>query len=1256
MCDASSNHDPLDKEEKAHDADGEFLIVGLGASAGGIRALKEFFSRVPADSRMAYVVILHLSPDHDSRLAEVLQVAADIPVTQVTERVRVEPNHVYVISPNQSLAMNNGHLALSEMVRFEERRAPVDIFFRTLAESHHARAVCVVLSGTGANGSMGLKRVKEMGGIALVQDPHEAEFNDMPRNSIATGLVDHILPVAEIPAKIVAYREALGSLSIKVEPEEEHPRLGEQALHDIFTQLRVQTSHDFQNYKRATVLRRIARRMSVNEIADLSAYVRYMQTHPDEAHALLRDLLISVTNFFRDAKVFERLEHDILPRIFAHKGLEDSVRVWVAGCATGEEAYSLAMLLAERTANELGAPKIQVFATDIDENAISVAREGYYTNSDVADISPERLSQYFARAGEGYRVRREIRETVLFAVHNVIKDPPFSHLDLATCRNLLIYLNRTAQARIMDVLHFALKPGGYLMLGSSESIDDAGNLYVAVDKANRIYQSRAVEVRTALPIPDPTFVTRLQRLPVGASKAGRQAHERLSHADLHQRLLEQYAPPSVIVNEEYDILHMSEGAGRYMEVKGGEPSYNLLKLVRPELGLELRTALSQAARKRANVEARGLAVSLDGRAEVVNLIVRPVLREEDTMRGFILVLFEEVREATDDERAAARASVSAEEPIARQLEEELARVKSQLSATVEQYELQQEELKASNEELQAINEELRSAAEELETSKEELQSINEELTTVNQELKIKIEEVVHANNDFRNLMNSTEIGTVFLDRNLRINLFTPRARDIFNLIPADTGRALSDITSRLDYDELLADVERVTERLQPVEREVQTQDGRWYLMRVLPYRTAEDRMDGVVITFLDLTERKETEERLRASEERLRLLIESVRDYAIFTLTPDGHVATWNSGAGRIFGYAGAEIVGQSGAILFTPEDRERGVPADEMKTAAATGRAADERWHLRKDGTRFYASGVMTPLLRDGELNGFAKVARDLTEQKVAQEELRRSRDHLEARVGERTSELIEVNTTLITEVHERRAAEEHARFLLKQVVTAQEDERQRIARDLHDHLGQQLTALRLKLESVKDQCGDDEELCAEVVRAQAIAGRLDSEIDYLARELRPASLDDLGLVVALGNLIRTWSEHFNIPAEFHTSGLDNERLAPEIETALYRIAQEALNNVYKHAGGSRADVILEQREGDAVLIIEDDGRGFDPEVEAAGPGADGRGMGLVGMRERAALAGGTLDIESMPGQGTTIYARVPVAPVNVEGGGRWR
>ena len=1336
-----------------------FLIVGLGASAGGVEALKRFFAQVPADSGIAFVVILHLSPAHDSRLADVLQSSAALPVTQVQERVRVEPNQVYVIPPSRSLSMEDGYLALSDMSRIEERRAPIDIFFRTLAETHHARAVGVVLSGTGADGSVGLKRIKENGGLCFAQDPDEAEYGDMPINSIATGCVDHVLPVAAIAAKILTLKAHLRTLD-RLGAGAETPVEDEAALGDVIAQLRTQTGHDFSTYKRATLLRRIGRRMAVNEFVELSEYAQFARARPAEWQALLKDLLISVTHFFRDREAFEVLEKQVVPKLFERKGRHDQVRAWIAGCATGEEAYSLAILLAEYAASRNSAPAIQLFATDIDGPSIAFARRGSYSLNEAADVSSERLRAFFTKETDGYRVRQELRHMVLFSQHNVIKDPPFSHLDLMSCRNLLIYLNRTGQRRVMEVAHFALKPGRFLFLGSSESVDGSTDLFTAFDKDAYLYQSRALPLRLGLPVPEPHAVPPIERRPPERSSRPATSPERLVSADLHHRLLEAYAPPSLVVNEECDVVHLSARAGRYLQVPGGEPSYNLLKVVRPELRVEVRAALYQAMEQRTAVEAKGLALRLDDQDVRVNVTVRPVVEGETSL---FVVLFDEVHGDTTASDATAPLPMRYDD-VARQLEEETTRLRVQLRALLEQYELHVEEHNASLEEQQAMNEELRSSAEELETSREELQSLNEELQTVNQELKIKVDEQAQANDDMRNLVNATEIGTVFLDRTRRIKLFTPAVRTIFNLILADRGRPLSDINSTLLHADLHEDVERVMETLERVEREVQTRDDRWLLMRVHPYRTIDDRIDGVVLTFFDITDRKRAadhiqiseerlrrateidnvgvmffsgdgiitnandaflrmsgytrealeqrrlrweditppdwkpvsrraleefratgkttphereyigssgarswalcaaarlgpdegvefivditaskriEDELRRSETRLRLIVEGVTDYAIFTLDAAGCIDHWNTGAERMFGYIEGEIVGRPVSLLFTPEDRAAGVDREELRQARESGRASDDRWHIRKDGTRFFVSGITAPLYASPDrLLGYVKVARDLTDRKQWEDALQEAHNTLELRVEDRTKELAAANRILDMEVQERRRGEEQIRGLLGRLIGVQEDERRRIARDLHDHIGQQIVGLGLTLEALQQVPEANPTLVGKIEDARQTIARLDRDLDFFVWELRPAGLDDLGLVVAVRNFVAEWSRTFGVAAEFHSTLLDDQRLSFETESNLYRISQEALNNVYKHAQATAVSVILERRGNDVLLVIEDDGCGF----VAPPPDRMDRGMGLLGMRERAALSGGTAEIESAPGKGTTIYVRVPL------------
>ena len=1226
MADRNDDHDP-----SAHSVPPETPpVVGLGASAGGIAVLKEFFAHVTSSSRAAYVVILHLSPDHESHLAQVLQTVTAMPVAQVASGIAIEPEHVYVLPPNKSLTIAGGRLLLSDFTRAEERRSPVDVFFRTLADSHGAQAVAVVLSGTGRNGSAGIKRIKAEGGLVIAQDPAAAEYADMPRNSIATGLVDVVLPVAKIPAKIATYLDHLRRQSDETPAEEAGPD-DASAVREVLALVRQRTGHDFSNYKPATVRRRIARRMTVREVTSTATYAQLMRQEPAEAIALMQELLISVTSFFRDPAAWRVMERRIIPRLFLNKGTSDQVRVWVAGCATGEEAYSIAMLVAEQ-GGELERPGVQLFATDLDMRAIAVAREGLYSAAEVAEVSEERLQRFFIRDPAGYRVRRELREQVLFAQHNVVKDPPFSHLDLVSCRNLLIYLNRTIQDRVIETFHFALRPGGYLFVGNSESPDGAGDLFMRVDNETHVYESRTVTSRPVAPLSaEPVTLPRTVRL------AEARQSERIAPADLHQRLLEQYAPPSVIVNADHHVLHMSERAGRYMQIRGGELSRDLLLLVVPELRPDLRTALHQAKRDRTSVDVRGIIVPTDGGTTLVDVSVRPVLRDADPAQGFFLVVFDEAGTIRPESNPPRRMLTSPAEPPIVHLEEELLRIKAQLRSTIEQYETQVEEAKASNEELQAMNEELRSSAEELETGKEELQSVNEELTTVNEELKIKIDELAVTNNDFQNFINATDIGAIFLDRSLRVKFSTPRARDVFNLLDSDAGRLLSDITSKLSTPEIHADVQGVLETLSPIERELSSADSRWMLMRVRPYRTSDNRIDGVVLTFQDITERHTAVDRLRQSEERLRMLVDSALDYAIFTMTETGVIDSWNAGAERMFGYAADEIVGADVAILFTPEDRAAQVPIKELNEARRSGRAADERYHLRKNGMRFYCSGVTRRLGAGGI--GFAKIARDLTSQQQAAEALTGAHAELEQRVRQRTRDLQAA-------VIEQEEANMAATTFLHRLVSAQEDERRRIARDLHDHFGQQLTTLRLALEQSQRLQQGDGAANNEIRRALTLTEQIGRDVDFLAWELRPAALDELGLAAALPRFVREWSAHVGIAAEFRSGGFEGGQLPPDAEVAYYRVAQEALNNISKHAHASRVDVVLAASDGQVVLVVEDDGLGFDATERAL----LATGLGLAGMRERAALVGATLHIESAPGKGTAIFLRHPIQVPSVD------
>lgn len=978
-------------------SDLDFPVVGIGASAGGLQAVKAFFEHMPKDCGMAFVVILHLSPDHQSVADKIIQESTRLPVSQVNNTTPIEKNQVYVISPAHHLKMNDGYLAVSPSTREGGSHIAIDLFFRDLADAHKERAFCVILSGTGADGAVGLSRIKEQGGITLVQSPEDAEFDGMPLAAIETQMADLVLPVVEMPQKLLElWRNAQSIIlptaddpEIKTTPPatERDAAVAEQLLLDILIQLRAITGHDFKHYKRATVLRRIERRLQVTAQPDLAAYYNFLQGHPDETEALLGDMLIGVTNFFRDREAFEALERDVIPNLV--KSLEDSVphreqvRIWSAGCSTGEEAYSLAMLVAEQLALDASGAKMQVFATDIDERAITHGRNGVYPEAIITDVPPPRLRQYFAKEkNQHYRVRKEIREKVLFAKHSLLADPPFSQIDLIVCRNLLIYLDREVQRDILQMFHFALRPGGYLFLGSSESADGCLDLFVPVDKRNRIFRVRAGSsgIRRAPTIPRGGYL----RPSAPSIALENKAPTKVSFADIHLRALEKAAPPSVIVDIHAQILHMSEGAGRFLRYVAGEITHNLLALVHPDLRLDIRTTLFQVQQSNMPVTSRKIRVQREQAPFMVDITARPY-RDDATESDYVLVIFQE--SPFDPQQTDSTAVSHAENAIMGNLEQELQRTKLHLQDTIEQSEVSSEELKASNEEMQAVNEELRSATEELETSKEELQSINEELLTVNYELKTKVEETDKVNDYLTNLIASTDIATVFVDRNMRIRWFTPRATDIFSMLPVDTGRSLMDITHRLDYPEITEDAATVFESLSMIEREISGKDNRWYIARLLPYRSSEDHIDGTVLTFIDITKRRQAEEELRLGEERMRLVAESTHDFAIIILDDHGAITDWNTGAELIFGYTKDEVLGAYYDLIFSPEDRSSGVPESELRAAREHGRGEDERWHVRKDGSRFYCSGEVT-LLKSNSLQGYVKIARDLTGHKRTQDE----------------------------------------------------------------------------------------------------------------------------------------------------------------------------------------------------------------------------------------------------------------------------
>jgi len=839
-------------------------VVILGGRSVSI--VEQIIRTLP--ERLGLAIVIACPTELD--LVSLLRSISMLPITAVRGRTTLENDRVFVLPADVDCYLQRRELVVDAASR---SGWSLDKLFRSLADELGRDGVAVAIGGRGSDGALGIKRVKGAGGLTMAVTPDDGPEGDQARAAMATGFVDLVLPSAEIVGRLLDQgQERAGAIAALDDDDRESSGVVTETLRDILVMLRTRSGHDFSAYKRATLYRRVARRMQVCRTDSIVAYHQHLREHPGELMNLLRDFLISVTNFFRDPEVFEALERNVIPKLFIGKQPGDQVRVWVVGCATGEEAYSIGILLAEHAARLAEPPQLQVFATDIDEHALSEARTGSYPESISADVSEARLARYFVAERGGYRVSKELREIMLFSPHNILRDPPFSRLDLISCRNLLIYLNRDAQDRALNLFHFGLRADGYLMLGSSESAENVALLFGVLDAKHRLYTRR--QAPTSLGVD--TMVNATGWLPAPPMPLPVTVSERVgSFGELHHRLVERYAPPSVLVNEDLDIVHVSEHAGRFLRLGGGEPTRQLLRLVHPSLRPDLRTAI-YTARQNQGGDSRVVRFDDEGKARAIELRVQAIELPEKG-RYTMLVMFHELDSSLEDRPLPRDVGI---EPVVRELEDELHRTRNQLRSTIEQYEIALEELKARNEELLALNEEMRSASEEIETSKEELQSANEELITLNHELKVKVDEVSRANSDLQNLMTSTDIGVVFLDRSLNIQRFTPRAKDLFNVIASDIGRPLVHLTHRLNIDELPDLAGEVLTSLRTVEREVQSRTGHRYLARLLPYRAMDERIEGVVMTFVDVTDLKEaiearrrSEAALRASEERLQLAL-----------------------------------------------------------------------------------------------------------------------------------------------------------------------------------------------------------------------------------------------------------------------------------------------------------------------------------------------------------------------------------------------
>lgn len=1214
-------------------------VVGIGASAGGIEALRAFFSALPESTGMAYVVVQHLSPDHDSSLARIVSEVASMPVEQVSDGQVIEADHVYIIPPGKQLLVS-GHRLVSEDQDREGVPATIDIFFRSLAESLQGQSACAILSGSGSDGAVGLRHVKESGGLVVVQDPTEAGYGGMPRSAIATGMADVVAPVGELGTRIVEWFDQ--QVLINAEDPETLREEEEAGLQAIFDHLRAELDHDFSHYKEPTVLRRIERRMRVHAVTSLESYANLIQSDPDEAESLFRDLLISVTNFFRDAEAFKNLEKTAIHRIFDGVEEEQDIRVWVPGCASGEEAYSIAMLLDEARQRQNFIGTIQVFATDLDHAAVHKGRKGWYPEAVAADISPERLSTYFIPENNGYRVVQRIRETVLFAEHNLLQDPPFVDVDLVSCRNLMIYLDGVAQEQVLSVFHFALRQDGWLFLGSSENIDAARRLFRVESDHHSLFRRRSVEEKVRLPseLTNIPGRRRRPRLKSAVSKTGiDEAHRRFMFAE--------YAPPSVIVDDNFTVRHYFGDVGQFLRPSEGMPSNSLLDLAPESVRPELRASLFQVFREGHPVGPRRLEISLDDQTKSLAIRVAPFQHRDE--EDLAVVSFEESESAPVYEPSRADEDTD----VVDHLEQELDRTRTRLHTVSEEFESTNEELKASNEELRSMNEELRSTTEELETRKEELQSTNEELQTVNQELEQKVREARKANADLRNLMAATEIGTVFVNERFAITRFTPAARDVFNLIEADVGRPFRHVSHRLDVDDLADQVEEVQSTGDPIEKEVRAQGDRWFLLRLLPYRDPEGTPGGVVVTVIEVTKRKKAELKVIQQQKRYRRALR--HSPVIFARVAPDLTYEWIFNPHEDFD--DADVLGLRDDDL----DSGPGVDAlvDLKRRAIETGtQTREEITFERSDGGRTYDVTV-TPLREnegDGSVTGAVTASLDITERKRVREQLRRLNEELEEEVASRTRE---------------------ARHLAKQLTRSEQRERDQIARRLHDDLQQMIYGAQIQNQMIQQKLsvledGQVPEGGRDVAEAiQGASGLVEQLGTFLEEaiettraltvDLSPPVLQSDGLMEALQWLRSHMNDMHGLSVTLSGESLDTS-LPTDLRMMLFHVVRELLFNVVKHAGTNEAEVRLHPAipaessdvdSGDADdvpgvrIVVADDGTGFD--IDAM-PDRQSAGFGMADVKRRIEFVGGSLEIDSAPGEGTTCTIDLPEASIRAD------
>ena len=1183
----------------------QFPVVGIGASAGGLEACTALLKALPVNPGMAFVVVQHLDPHHESILHKLLSKTTEMPVIQVEDGMVLEPNHVYVIPPKNDMAVRERTLRLLSRRRTAGRHLPINRFFVSLAEDQKSAAIGVILSGTASDGTVGLQAIKSEGGVAFAQDPKSAGYPGMPESAILAGCVDFVLPPEEIARELIRLEHLPYAKRTAAVLEAEPPLVGAADLQKIIQILRTATGVDVSLYKTGTIKRRVARRMILHKIDSLERYGSYLEQNATEVAALYQDIFIHVTSFFREPETFAALRRKVLPKLMANRPRGEPLRIWVPGCSTGEEAYSIAITLLEfldKHKRASGAA-VQIFGTDISAPAVDSARAGTYSETAVANVSPERLKRFFVKVGDSYQIGKHVRERCVFARHDLGKDPPFSKLDLISCRNVLIYMSAALQERVLSFFHYALKPTGFLLLGKSEALGSSAHLFIQEESKHKIYSCNlAVAARSALaPADHVKTAARAATAVTGAAFDLEKAVERI--------IWQRYAPASLVVDEDLQVLHFEGNAGPYLAPARGAATLHVLKLVRKELALDLHTALHRAKKEETPVRREGIRVPQDGGSRTVNLEVIPIKGRHAKGADF-LILIEEV-----PPREAAEPREAREEDELVHLKRELSSTREHLQPIIESQEATNEALTVEHEEVLSTNEELQSTNEELETAKEELQSSNEELSTLNEELQNRNAELGQLANDLSNLLVGVSIPVIIVGGDRRIRRFTPAAEPLLNLIPADVGRPVCDIRPNIDVPDLDSLISEVSGKGSFVERDVQGRDGHWYSLRMRPYRTAENKIDGVLMALMDIDVMKRgLDQTLRSLDDAVseRDLSASLLDMSgalTVILDPTGRIVAFNHSCQEKTGYSLREAKGRTfWDFLLPPEE------VDEAKAAftgilecAAPARNYERTW-IGKDGCRrVIASSSIGRCGADGAVRQIISTGIDITPRKLAQDALRRSEDQL--------------------------------RRLTANLITAQEEERKRVARELHDDVNQRMAMLANEVATLERTLPGSSRLLRKQLRSlREQVDQLSDDLRRTAQHLHPSALEHFGLVTALESHCSDFLKRHQIQLKLTHRSVP-ESIPVEVSLCLYRVTQECLHNIAKHSGARQVAVEIRGNEEGILLSIADNGTGFDP-----GLVADQSGLGLVGIRERVRLVDGIVSINSQPGHGTKIDVRVPL------------